>query len=93
MKLYSNLGHQSIAHAFCSIDLSRSGHISYEDFRDCAKKLNIAGGEDEIFSLFKMCDRSGKGVISFEDFSKFLSNNVSTPIFLNRAETPPQQTE
>ena len=46
------------------------GYVSYQDFENQVRRLQLEGSKKEILSVAKLLDRDGDGFIDFKNFSQ-----------------------
>lgn len=77
--------------AFRRFDLDHSGAIDFREFKTVLRDLElISNREDEtkVEALFHVCDESGAGQISYQDFCKWIKVPDKHENLMVRRETP-----
>ena len=46
------------------------GYVSYQDFENQVRRLQVEGSKKDILSVAKLLDRDGDGFIDFKNFSQ-----------------------
>jgi len=65
---------------FKAFDVDNDGFISYQDFADKVKQLQIQAPTKQVIELAKFIDKDNKGYIDFKTFSDWF--NPSLPVIL-----------
>jgi len=76
--------------AFRRFDLDHSGAIDFYEFKTVLGELELIGKEtsNQIEALFHVCDESGNGQISYQDFCKWIKAPDWQENLMVRRETP-----
>lgn len=61
---------------FKSFDVDDDGYISYQDFANKVKQMEIPASANEIMSVVKSIDTSKNGYIDFREFMKYFTPNL-----------------
>lgn len=69
---------------FKQFDQDKDGFVSYQDFADKVKQMQISAPTENLVSLAKFLDKEGKGYLDFKNFSERF--NISLPALLNSQE-------
>lgn len=77
--------------AFRRFDLDHSGAIDFREFKTVLRDLELIGHNDDeaqVEALFHVCDESGHGQISYQDFCKWIKAPDRHDNLMVRRETP-----
>jgi len=76
--------------AFRRFDLDHSGAIDFYEFKTVLGELELIGKEtsSQVEALFHVCDESGNGQISYQDFCKWIKAPDWQENLMVRRETP-----
>jgi Ca2+-binding EF-hand superfamily protein len=61
---------------FKSFDMDDDGYISYKDFADKVKKMEISASNDEIMTVIKVIDDKKNGFIDYRQFMQHFTPNL-----------------
>lgn len=77
--------------AFRRFDLDHSGAIDFREFKQVLRDLELIGSRDDdakVEALFHVCDESGTGQLSYQDFCKWIKVPDKHENLMVRRETP-----
>lgn len=73
---YSSL-QEYVIHLMKKLDKNADEVISFDEFRDGLKDMNIFLGDHEVNTLLRVFDHNGDGKISMEEFYNTLSQSTA----------------
>jgi len=78
--------------AFRRFDLDHSGAIDFMEFKTVLRDLELISGSQsdisQVEALFHLCDESGAGQISYQDFCKWIKTPDKHENLMVRREAP-----
>lgn len=65
---------------FRSFDVDGDGYVSHQDFDNFVRSIKVDANKKEVASIMKLIDSKNKGYLTFNEFSKTFSPNMSTEL-------------
>ncbi|ODQ65166.1 EF-hand protein [Nadsonia fulvescens var. elongata DSM 6958] len=67
---------QEIKEAFGLFDMDNDGHLDFHETKVAMRALGFEAKKPEVLKIIRDHDRSGRGLISFDDFSTVMAEKI-----------------